>query len=268
MVQFLVHAADDKGQPKYRGRLIQMLKLIDGGMPATAAFEQAFSNNYAGFQLRFLEWAKALTPTPEAEYIERQEVLGDMLVALDTYGRAAGDIAEFRRSAARMKLEIQYSKGQIKWSSGKDTDKYFSRVDGTLLKPDELFLQDRRSAPLPDIVCRAVPNAVLRTRFYRNGRVLEHELSEAPIQLLAASPRENPLKYEKRKKIFEAVLAEYLAATRGQKPVTLRVHARHDRRRRRAELPGLDDRGHVPRRRRRWPSGLVGDRQLRGHRVA
>ncbi len=188
MVHFLVNDLDPAGQPKYRTRLVQLLQLIHSGSPADNAFVQAFSANYKGFQDRFLEWAAKLEPNEEATYIERQEVLADMLMALRKYGISCTSMEAFRSAAQRNQIEIQYSKGQIKWSTGKDTALYFSRIDGSLMSPDELSLQPRRGAPLPDIVGRCLPRTVLRTRFYRSGTEVEHETLFEPAGGSATLP--------------------------------------------------------------------------------
>ncbi len=57
---------------------------------------------------------------------------------------------------------------------------------------------------------------------------LEQKLTAATIQLLAISAVKNPRKYAEQRRIFEAALAEYLAVTGKQKPVTLRLQARRD----------------------------------------
>ena len=172
MVHFLLNANNEAMRPRF----IHMLRLIHDGADPDLAFVQAFSGNYPGFRDRLLEWAAGLQPTAEATYIERQEVLADMMVALRGYGRTFDDMNSFRDATTRAGLEIQYSKGQIKWSSGRDASVYFLRVDGTEFPPGQLFLQARRTAPLPDIVCRCLPGSILRTRFYKAADRIEHEL--------------------------------------------------------------------------------------------
>lgn len=181
MVHFLVNDLDASGRPKYRARLVQLLQFIHNGTPADKAFVQAFSANYKGFQDRFMEWAAKLEPSEEATCIERQEVLADMLMALRKYGITCTSIESFRSAAQRNQIEIQYSKGQIKWSTGKDTSLYFRRINGKLMTADELSLRPRRGAPLPDIVSRCLPHTVLRTRFYRSGAEVEHETLFEPV---------------------------------------------------------------------------------------
>lgn len=187
MVHFLVNDLDASGRPRYRTRLVQLLQLIHAGSPADKAFVQAFSANYRGFQDRFLEWANKLEPNAEATCIERQEVLADMLMALRKYGITCTSIESFRSAAGRNQIEIQYSKGQIKWSTGKDTSIYFSRIDGKLMTADELSLRPRRGAPLPDIVSRCLPHTILRTRFYRSGSDVEHETLFEPADAPSTS---------------------------------------------------------------------------------
>ena len=189
MVHFLLNANNEAMRPRFN----HMLRLIHDGADPDLAFVQAFSSNYAGFRERFLEWAANLQPTPEATYIERQEVLADMLVALRGYGRLFDDIDTFRDAATRAGLEIQYSKGQIKWSSGKDASVYFQRVDGSAFGAGQLYLQARRTSPLPDIVCRCLPGSIFRTRFYKTSDRIEHELliepAAAPVRPLASPLR-------------------------------------------------------------------------------
>ena len=191
MVQYLLSANDPLGKPM-RHRVVKMLDMIHDGKDADQAFAEAFSANYKGFNDRFLDWAGKLQATDEASYIEHMGVLGDMLVAMDGYGKAFGDIEPFRKDVEKAQLEIRYSKGQIKWSSGKDTNLYFRRLGGEPFAPADLLLQPRRGSPLPDIVCRCLPNIVLRTRFYTAGDHIEHELliesSDPTTGRIMASP--------------------------------------------------------------------------------
>lgn len=188
MVHFLVVAADPAGKPLYRQRLIRMLELIRAGTDSKTAFETAFSDNYEGFQAKFLAFVQSLQPSPEATYIERQEVLGDMLIALHEHGKPVKDVASFRQTVRQANVHIQYSRGQIKWATEKDTSVYFSNLPGRLFDASELYFSARRSAPLPEIVCRFSPVSQLRTRFYVAGKEIEHETSIEPIPT-SATPR-------------------------------------------------------------------------------
>ena len=180
MVHFLVNASDASGQPRFRALFIAMLQRIHEGVDPELAFSQQFSTNLKNFRERFDEWAISLEPTIEATYIERQEVLGDMLLAMYEHDRSFTSMAEFREAVRRARLRIDYSSGQIRWSSGDDTGLYFSKTDGSAFNTEELFLQARRGAPLPDIVCETLPNTTLRTRFYRSGTRILHEMLFEP----------------------------------------------------------------------------------------
>ncbi len=177
MVHFLVTAADPTGKPLYRERLSRMFELIRAGTDSKTAFETAFSANYEGFQAKFLAFVASLRPSPEATYIERQEVLGDMLIALDEHAKPVKDVLSFRQTVRQVNVHIQYSRGQIKWATEKDTSVYFSNLAGRLFDANELYFSARRSAPLPEIVCRFSPASQLRTRFYAAGKEIEHETS-------------------------------------------------------------------------------------------
>lgn len=181
MVHFLVQVSDENGTPRLRQRFLDWLKQIELGADPQASFVTAFSANYAGYQQRFLEWSRTLKPTPEAEYLERQEVLADFYAAVEKYGKVCNDMATLRQTTALLHVEMQYSTGQVKWSTGKNPDVYFSKLDGTLFGPGELYLQDGQKAPLPDIVCRCLPTTQIRTHFYKTGEKLEHESVLEPL---------------------------------------------------------------------------------------
>lgn len=192
MVYFLVSAADASGQPLYRQRLNNLLALSKKGVEGRKAYEQAFGANYDGFERFFVAFAQQLQPTPEAAYMERQDILGDMLLAAADHGWPADSIAALRDTVARRRLHIDYSRGQIHWSTDADTSVYFKDLGGTLFDPDCLYFAARRAAPLPDIVCRYSPALQLRTRFYREGGQTQHDtvMEAAPVAPpLLASPR-------------------------------------------------------------------------------
>ena len=117
MTHFLVYAADDAGRPKYRARLIEMLKRLRDGQAPDAAFRAAFSANVAGFHDRFIEWADALRPTPEAALIEHEGVLADLLAELKSRGRTFATLDEFRAACRSEGWQINYARGDLKWST-------------------------------------------------------------------------------------------------------------------------------------------------------
>ncbi len=182
MVHFLVQANDDDGTPRYRARLIRWLQRIHGGDDSEAAFEQVFSANIEGFQKRFVEYARAMTPTPAASYVERMEVLGDMMLELRGAGAARWQgIDEFRDAVRQGRLRLQYTKTQVKWITDPDPERYFRDLDDRTLIPDRLSLSPRRSSELPDIVLDFSQSLRLRTRFHSaaDGKWEREVLSEA-----------------------------------------------------------------------------------------
>jgi hypothetical protein len=167
MVHFLAQAKDSGGKEKYRSRLIRMLELVHEGESGRNAFEKAFSGNIKGFQDRFTEYTKSLQATPEAQMIERQEVLGDFLIELKSRGHAYSRMSEVREVALRSNFSLVYSDGRgMTWTTHPDVSTYFADFEGRPLGPRDLYFQPSPRRPLPDVVCRASERLQLRMRFY------------------------------------------------------------------------------------------------------
>lgn len=180
MSHFLIYANGGNGDAVYRGRVIQMLKLIREGAKSDDAFTQAFSDNITGFQQRFVEYARELRPTIEATYIENQSVLADLLSAMRIRGQTFDSIDAFREQLQQGGYRMQYSKGPLRWSTAEDVRIYFMDPQGRMMNSSQLFFQYRRGAPLSDIVCRALDGLQLQTRFHENGEGLEYEVLVEP----------------------------------------------------------------------------------------
>ena len=176
MVHFLVFHTDDKGQFKYRKRFIEMLRLIHDGIDTRAAFEQSLSKNIDGFESRFREFIPGLVPTQRATIIERQEVLGDLLIELKRMGKKYDRISDFRKDLAENGYRLKYSKGDVRWTSEPDPQVYFSALDGRPLRDDELFFESRSQSPMPDMVYRGPGALKLRMRFYDIGDIVHREV--------------------------------------------------------------------------------------------
>lgn len=177
MVHFLVHGAN--GTDQYRVRLNNMLKLLHSGTPGNDAFRQAFSDNIDGFQARFVEFAKNLQPTPQATMIERQDVLADMMTALSSKSAVRFDsMSSFKKALTNGGFRLKYSKGKVEWNTESDPSIYFTDAVGRVLGSSNLYLDNRTTGPLPDIVCRT-GDMRLRTRFYKLGDIIDHEILTA-----------------------------------------------------------------------------------------
>jgi hypothetical protein len=175
MAHFLVFATDESGEPRFRARLIHMLKLIRGDAGGQEAFMTAFSDNIPGFQDRFVEYARQLLPTQEALCMENQFVLADMLTTLKSQGLNFDDMKAFRKTVVENSYRLQYSRGPVQWSTAEDPKAYFTDVLGREMQSDQLHFVARRGAPLPDMVCRPMSGMRLQTRFYYGGEKIEHE---------------------------------------------------------------------------------------------
>lgn len=183
MVHFLVMGKNAFGEYAYRGRLIEMLRLMHTGKTADEAFTAAFGTNVEGFRMRFVDYAKNLKATPEATLIENQGVLADLLIDFDRTGRRFNDIESFRRFVTRGHYRLHYSRGELSWDTDPDMNCYFRDLSGRPFTSDELYLAPRTGAPIPDIVCRCNDRLLLRTRFHdADNRSVDHELLIEPVR--------------------------------------------------------------------------------------
>jgi hypothetical protein len=175
MTHFLVFATDESGRPKYRSRLIEMLKLIHNGVKAPDAFVQAFSDNIDGFQQRFVEYTRTLQPTREATFAEYQSVMADMLVLLNGDGQRFDDVEAFRQYITQGGYRLRYSKGDSQWSTNNDANVYFRDALGRTMTHEQLYFSTRGGAPLPDLVCRPIDGLQFRTIFHDGFDRIDHE---------------------------------------------------------------------------------------------
>jgi hypothetical protein len=175
MTHFLIFAPDESGNPKYRSRLIEMLRRIHNGGKAPDAFVGAFSDNIDGFQKRFLEYARTLQPTREASFVEYQSILADMLVLLNNDGRRFDDVESFRRFITDGGYRLRYTKGDSQWSTSNDSLLYFRDAAGRSMTHEQLYFSPRGGAPLPDIVCQPIDGVQFRTIFHDGADRTDHE---------------------------------------------------------------------------------------------
>lgn len=182
MTQMLIYATDPDGKPVYRPRLIEMLRILHSGTEGTEAFAQAFSRNSKGFQDRLVEYARTLHPTPEALWIERQNVVADLLVELHSRGLSFTDIEAFRQAVAEGRFRMNYAKGNLQWSSDEDALGYFSDDQGRRFSRQEMYLAARPDAPIADLFCRRSHTIQLHTRFHLQNGQIEHETVLEPAR--------------------------------------------------------------------------------------
>jgi hypothetical protein len=175
MTHFLIFATDANGQPKYRDRLIQMLKLVHDGDDGQSAFTFAFSDDIPGFAQRFNEFAASLQPTPLATLIENQSVLGDFLIQLKQRGRTFDSLGEFRDTLVAGRWSMHYRSNNLQWQSADDPGVYFESSTGQPFDSDEEYFELAGDRPLADLVCHAAGMPPLRTRFSNNDGNVEHE---------------------------------------------------------------------------------------------
>jgi hypothetical protein len=175
MAYYLIYAEESPGRPRFRSRLIDMLKLIHDGKDGSDAFVEAFSDNIPGFQQMFSEYARQMQPTPLATSIENQDILADMMIELQAHGQRFDDITSFHREIDRYDVRVTYTRGSLQWTSDNDPTRYFHDADNRDMTGDRLFFATRSGAPLPDLVSRPSDSIQLRTRFIDFKEKPEHE---------------------------------------------------------------------------------------------
>jgi hypothetical protein len=168
-----------------RDRLVAYLKSRRDGIEHEQAWSQAFPQSPQVMQRKFEAWAKQLQPTPEAALIERQQVLGDMLISFHTAGQTPATVADFQRLAGRSNIRLTYSRGSVSWTTAEDSTVYFQNLAGRYWTERELRFDRPRAGGqpagvgLPDILLTVRRDLVIRTSFY----VLDGELrTETQIQ--------------------------------------------------------------------------------------
>lgn len=176
MTHFLIFAIGMDGQPLYRSRLTQMLKLVEAGQKPGDAFLKTFSDNFDGFESRFMEYARALRPTPEAVYVEYQGILADMIAQIGSRGQRFDDPDALRQYLTDGSVRLRYTKGDVQWSTETDPMAYFRDDKGRLMTHEQLYFSLRGGAPYPDIVCCPINGITLRTIFHDElGEKIDHE---------------------------------------------------------------------------------------------
>jgi uncharacterized protein DUF1570 len=175
MTHFLIYATDDSGSPKYRSRLIDMLRRLRNGEDSDDAFHDAFSANIRGFHDRFLDYFSTLTPTPLATMIENQGILADMLVEAEHRHLSFSSIEQFRALCVKQQWQIHYRRANLQWLSDPDPNIYFNSLDGRPLAAGELYFERDPDRPLPDLVLHCENMPKLRTHFINGSDKIEHE---------------------------------------------------------------------------------------------
>ncbi len=167
--------------PEYRKKLVALLKTLheDENADTGKAFHDCFPDVKA-FQAKFDRWAVGMQSTPEATLLEREETLGDFLIALSNEHKTFADVAGFRNEVVSNGLAMSYTRGAVKYKTDDKPVVYFSDLNGRLYPPASLYFQAARGAPLPDIICRPNGAFVVRVHFYKGSEHTEHEVSIAP----------------------------------------------------------------------------------------
>ena len=175
MTQFLVFATDDKGQPRYRRRLIDWLSDMHAGRDPQKAFADNFSPNIDGFEQRYKEWVNTLSPTPMAVYSDRVSKLAELIRLFQEQGMVFDSVDALRQYLAKGKFHMSEKRDGQYHTLDEDVLCYLCDIEGQPWSDNQLYF-DRRKGPLPDIVLKAPQQSTIRARFYTAGKQIDHDL--------------------------------------------------------------------------------------------
>ena len=180
MVHFLLYAGGPDGRPLYRERFNHMLERVAAGADGWTAFTGEFGTNFDGFRDRFDAYVGALRPSEEAQMLENQRVLAELLVLLKARDVGFGDAADFERHVVERKYRLECRRDDVTWSTDADAGVYFRDARGRPLNPRGLRFVSDPTGAMPCLERRPGDGLVYQTRFYRLGDRLMHETLCAP----------------------------------------------------------------------------------------
>jgi len=150
------------------------LKRLHDKADPTETWKEMFPDTKA-LQNQFAAWATHAVPTPGGTLIERQEVLADIRLMAASHNVNFGNIADFRNWAVQHVSHVSYTVGASVWHSTDRPETCFRDLSNEMWNEKALYFEDAGGA-LPDIVCAATSDRLLRTRFFKIGGKLEHDL--------------------------------------------------------------------------------------------
>ena len=177
MVHFLLYAAGPDGRPLYRERFNHMLQRVAAGADGWTAFTGEFGTNFDGFRSRFDAYVAALRPSEEAQMLENQRVLAELLVLLKARNVSFADAGAFERHVVERKYRLECRRDDVAWSTDADAGVYFRDAHDRPLTPRGLRFVPDPAGAMSCLERRPGDGLVYRTRFYRLGdRVLYETL--------------------------------------------------------------------------------------------
>jgi hypothetical protein len=175
MVHFLIYAVDSADRPLYRDRFNAMLREIASGRNGWAAYTGQFGKNFDGFRDKFEVYVAGLLPTSDAQSMERQQVLADLLVILNRRGQKFTRVEDFRSHVIDSRYRLESRRGEVTWSTDPDVSLYFRTLDGRPLEARQLHFLPDPTGEMPSLVRKPGDGLTYRTRFYRLADEIHHE---------------------------------------------------------------------------------------------
>ncbi len=175
MVHFLIYAQDAAGKPIYRDRFNNMLREIAQGRTGWGAFTNNFGQNLEGFRHRFTQYIQGMVPSTDAQTIEDQRVLAELLVLLRDRGHTFSTVEQFRQHVVERRYQLEMRRDDVTWSTDSDVSTYFRDPRGRPLDSRQLRFLPDPFGPMPSLVRRPGDGLIYRTRFYDSGDRIMHE---------------------------------------------------------------------------------------------
>lgn len=174
MTHFLVFAADEKGNARYRDRLLAWLRDMHAGRDANESFVANFSGNIDGFEKRFREWAGMIQPTPLSVYSDRVSKLAELVRLFKQDGQEFDSVDTLRRHLQKGQFHLTEQRDGQTFTLDENALTYLCDLNGKPWPGKQLFFE--RKKPLPDIVLKSPNGSTIRARFYTSGQRIDHDL--------------------------------------------------------------------------------------------
>jgi hypothetical protein len=115
--------------------------------------------------------------------IERQDILADLLVALDERGQRFDAMEDFRNALSAGGYRMSYQKGDVRWQTDTDPTTYFKILDGTPLAQTRCT-SIRAAAPRfrPGLQPRGSSRSARSSTTAASGRIEHEVLIDAPAR--------------------------------------------------------------------------------------
>ena len=127
MVHFLLYAAGPDGRPLYRERFNRMLERVAAGADGWTAVHRRVRHQLRRLPRRFDAYVAALKPSEDAQMLEDQRILAELLVLLKARNVGFSDAGDFERHVVERKYRLECRRDDVTWSTDADAGRLLPR---------------------------------------------------------------------------------------------------------------------------------------------